>query len=219
MPIAEYQPAYKVGILHHVTFLETAGSSLLGVAVGGAITYVTQSRIDRRRDQRAHERERRADKRDRDTAHAMTQMAARLVFLDLYRLVAQLRATRETGKWWSRLVLADGAWRGHSELLSHRLKDKEWREVAAVFAVAAEWNAIMAAGPGLSSTIDLKRMGLATLRDDMLDAAPIAMEALRPIALPTTDDTDPLSRWATGDESSPHAHRGGPTTGGGIARG
>jgi hypothetical protein len=175
-----------------MTFLETAGSTLVGVLIGSGITYLTQSRLEQRREERAQ-----AAGRIEAARHA--HMAGRLVFLDLFAIVNQLRAARQAGRWWTALLLADGAWRQHSEVLSRELDDGTWRMVAAVFVVAAQWNEMAVAARRyywIKPHLSVRRGGLALLTSELLEAAPAAMEALRPLAVPDISDDDELMRWA-----------------------
>jgi hypothetical protein len=171
--------------------LESAGAGLVGVLIGGGITYLTQSRLEQRREERAQET-------GRIEAARHAQMSARLVFLDLFATVNQLRAAKEAGRWWTALLLTDGAWRQHSEVLSRELDDSTWRMVAAVFVVVAQWNAIAVAARRyywIKPHLSVRRGGLARLTSELLEAAPAAVEALRPLAVPDISDEDELVRW------------------------
>lgn len=180
-------------------FLETAASSLLGVVVGGAVTYVGQSRLDRRRERRELGAEQRAAEREEQATATTVRMAARLVFLDCFRIVGHLRGTRQTGRWWTALLLSDDAWREHGELMSRELPDADWGKVAAFFAEVAEWNSLTVAARRyywIYPHLNLKRLKLSDLRDELLAGAPIAMEVLQVLALPNAEQPDELLRWA-----------------------
>jgi hypothetical protein len=208
-----------------MSFVAAAGAPLLGVIVGGALTFVGQARLDRRREQREFRREKTVQEREVASQARQTRMAARLVFSDLWRIAGQLRASRETHRWWTALLLADGAWRQHGDCLSRELGDDDWLKVAAIFTLVAEWNNITLAARRyywIQPHLKLRGKGLTGLRDELLAAAPVAMEALQNLA--TDGDAagyEGLVTWARGEadvkdrENSPVVIAGFPQAGGG----
>lgn len=185
-----------------MSFFETAGSSLVGVLVGGTLTYWAQARLAKHQEDREMDREARRDQSARASTAALVRTAARLVVLDVFRSVGHLRATRDTGRWWTALALSDASWRQHAELLGRELPDTAWREVAGFFAVIEEWNAITYAARRyywIKPRLHIRRDGLEQLRDALLDSAPVAMDALRKFALPEAEDNDAFFGWIRGE--------------------
>jgi hypothetical protein len=185
-----------------MSFFETAGSSLVGVIVGSGTTYFAQARLAKHREHREQVREERRDQSERTATAALVRMASRLVVLDVFRSVGQLRATRETGRWWTALTLADGSWRQHAELLGRELSDAPWGKVAGFFVVVEEWNALIHAARRyywIKPRLHIRRDGLEEIRDALLESAPVVTDALRELALPDVADSDTFFAWVRGE--------------------
>ena len=175
--------------------VDPALSSLAGVAVGGVATYWSQRALDTRRD----ERETRASAAAGERA---TRCAACLVLIDLLAVITHMKATYESEAWLKGLSLPDGAWLEERHTLSEALDDNSFRNVASVFSSVAAWNdlvqALQASDPlsALAPRMRLKKSsdeGLSGLRDTLLSASGQAANSIRPLALPSIRDDDPLA--------------------------
>lgn len=172
--------------------------TLIGVAAGGAATYLTQRGLDERRERREHERDAAEAQRDREASAAVFRGASRLVLTDLHSVFNLLRSTRASGAWWVRLRLPTRTWHSYRDALAKELDDKTFRAVGVTFSVADNWNAFAAAAEKsywLQPRFKLSGVdGLAGLRDQLLSASTVAIELLVPIALPGAPSDDPLLR-------------------------
>ncbi len=182
-----------------MSFAESVGGVLVGVVVGGVVTYAGQRSLELRRDRRQEAREASGDR-------AATRLAARLVLVELLTIVSWLKAYKATGQWWTRPRLPDDAWVEHGAQLSRVLGDDEWRKVAPVFNGAAQWNSVSAVARRVwqtRETIPLRFFSeIAKFRDTLLESAETAIQTLQEVALPTVDDPTEFSKIVTAPVTS-----------------
>jgi hypothetical protein len=172
-----------------VSFVQT----LLAFVIGGAVTLVTQLILEARREKSAR---RLGDL----TTEREVKAAARLVVLDLISMLALLRAARQTGRWWSELRLPTAAWKSHSGTLSRELDDQTWRMVGSTFAGALAWNELVTGARRyywVMPRLNLRRLGVIEMHDEILTGAAVALRDLLAIAMPGVPEDDPLHRLAT----------------------
>lgn len=182
-----------------MSFEESVAGVLLGVVVGGVLTYAGQRSLDSLRDKRAEAREASGER-------AATRLAARLVLVELLSTVSWLKAYKATGQWWTRTRLPDDAWVEHGAQLSRVLDDEEWRKVAPVFNGAAQWDSVSAVARRVwrtRQTIPLKFFPeIAEFRDTLLEGAETAIQTLQEVALPSVDDPTEFSKLVTATVTS-----------------
>jgi hypothetical protein len=168
------------------------GQTLVAFLVGGAVTLATQLILEALR-------EKRAGRRRAEATETEVKMAARLVVLDLISMLALLRGARETGRWWSALLLPLGAWESYGQALSRELDDEAWRMVGATFAGAAAWNELVRGARRyywVMPHMNLRRLGLGDMQDALRTGAAEGLRDLLGIALPSATEDDPLRELA-----------------------
>jgi hypothetical protein len=177
--------------------VDAALSSLIGVVVGGALTYVSQRGLDTRRELREREREDRAERRVAQEAEIANRATARLVFLDLLSIFTFLRSSRDVGRWWIAILLPTAAWDQHREPLCRALTDHAFRQVGSTFAGVEAWNRICEASrryywvrPHL--TLKQGQAGLTDMRDTLIAGSARALRELAVLGFGTLEDDDPL---------------------------
>jgi hypothetical protein len=166
--------------------------TLVAFVVGGAVTLAGQLILESLREKRA------GGRRD-DERSTEAKMAARLVVLDLISILALVRGARQTGRWWSALLLPLGAWEVYGQALSRELDDDAWRMVGATFAGAAAWNELVRGTRRyywLMPHMNLRRLGLVDMQDALRTGAAEAIGHLLGIALPSAEADDPLRELA-----------------------
>jgi hypothetical protein len=177
--------------------VDPALSSLLGVVAGGAVTYVSQRGLDKRREKLELERERRAETRAIQAAETANKATARLVFLDLLSIFTLLRSSRDVGRWWIAILLPTGAWEHHCEPLCRVLTDHAFRQVGSTFAGVEAWNRVCEASRRyywVRPHLALKQgdSGLTSMRDTLLEGSARALLELTALGFGTLEDDDPL---------------------------
>jgi hypothetical protein len=172
-------------------------STLAGVAGGSVATYWLQRANDRRREGRETRSVEAADQR------ASTR-AARLVLTELFTVIGHMQSSYQIKGWMRDLRLPDHAWlqeRGH---LSTALTDGQWRDIATAFMNVAVWNDLMrtwrqgdplARWKPKANLPDSDSEGMSTMRLMLIQTCGQAAEAIRPLALPSLADDDPLATF------------------------
>ena len=177
--------------------MDPAFSSLIGVAAGGAVTYLTQRGLDHRREKLARDRDDRVQAKALQAAETANMATARLVFLDLLSIFTFLRSSRDVGRWWIAILLPTGAWDQHREPLCRVLADNAFRQVGSIFAGVDAWNKVCEASRRyywVRPHLALKRgqVGLTDLRDTLLEGSARALLELAALGFGTLKDDDPL---------------------------
>lgn len=177
--------------------MDTAVSSLIGVVAGGAVTYVTQRGLDKRREDLERERDDRAEQRRIEAADAANRATARLVFLDLLSIFTFLRSSRNVGRWWIAILLPTGAWEQHCESLCRVLTDHAFRQVGSTLAGVEAWNKVCEASRRyywVRPHLALKQgsVGLTDLRDTLIEGSARGLLELTALGFGTLEDNDPL---------------------------
>jgi hypothetical protein len=171
--------------------------TLLGVIVGGIVTYASQHALDTRR---ATREEAAADA----ASERATRRAARLVLWELLEVITYMNGTLESNGWLADVRLPHEAWLQEQGRLSGFLDDAEWRMVATAYMAVAAWNSLAAASHranplrGIDRTIKLDPNatgGLVAVRRRLLPGAGRAAEALRPVALPSAGRDEDLAQF------------------------
>jgi hypothetical protein len=184
-------------------------ATLAGVAVGGLATYWSQRAHDFRRERRERRAAEVADQR-------AGIRAARLVLTELFTIIGQMQGSYQIKGWLLDLRLPDHAWlqeRGH---LSTVLTDDQWRDVATAFMNVAVWNDLiqtwreadpLARWKPKVKLPDSDTEGLSPMRAMLVQTCGQAAEAIRPVALPSISDNDPLAAFfqkaKSADKASP----------------
>jgi hypothetical protein len=170
-------------------------STLAGVAGGSLATYWLQRAHDLRREKREEESAASADQQ-------ASMRAARLVLTDLFTTIGHMKSSYEIKGWLLAMPLPDQAWQQERGQLSQSLTDQQWRDVATAFMNVAVWNDLMrtwretdllARWKGKARLADNDEEGLSSMRASLLQTCGQAAESLRPLALPTIDQDDPLA--------------------------
>jgi hypothetical protein len=164
------------------------GQTLVAFLVGGVVTLLTQLILEGLRD-------RRVGRRRTEKTETEVKMAARLVVLDLISMLALLRGARETGRWWSALLLPLGAWESYGQALSRELDDDAWRMVGATFSGAAAWNELVGGTRRyywVMPHMNLRRLGLVDMQEALRTGAAEGLRDLLVIAVPSAAEDDPL---------------------------
>lgn len=160
--------------------MSSAIFGLVGVLLGGVITYIGQLRLDQRR----ADREVAADEQRRV---AEEQVAARLVLAELMNTQAYLRAAAEREQIPGPLRLPDSAWREHGSVLSRAMNDNAWRQLAGAYSTVSGWEAIATLktrSPLRGLMVAAHAQTEASFATEAHEAVLSAIEVLEPIALP-----------------------------------
>lgn len=175
--------------------MSTTISTLAGVAVGGVATYLSQRALDGRREGREQRSAQAAEQ-------CATAQAARLVLTELFTNIGHMQSTYEIKGWLLNMRLPDHAWLQERSHLSTVLTDQQWRDVATAFMNVAVWNDLMKTWHDTdplsrwkpkAKLSDDDTEGMSTMRASLIQTCGQAAEAIRPLALPSIGDDDPLS--------------------------
>jgi hypothetical protein len=176
--------------------MDQAISSLVGVVVGGAVTYAGQRGLDGRREGREGEWEQRAENRATDAEGLTTTAAARLVFLDVFSVFTFLRSSRDSKRWWIEVLLKTDAWDRHREQLCRALSGDVFRQVGSTFAGIEAWDITRRAASRyhwVRPHLKLRGTdGLAGMRDTLIEASAQSLLLLSDLGMGTLRSDHPL---------------------------
>ena len=172
-------------------------STLAGVAGGSVATYWLQRANDRRRERRELRSAETADQR------ASTQ-SARLVLTELFTIIGHMQSSYQIKGWLRDLLLPDHAWLQERSHLSTTLTDNQWRDVATAFMNVAVWKDLMktwrkgdplARWKPKANLSDNDAEGMSSMRLMLIQTCGQAAKAIRPLALPSLAEDDPLAAF------------------------